>query len=105
MRKAHVGILTAVAMVFTAGVAFAAAEYDVTATKGEITIATKGEWHVNKEYPWKATQGDKKFDKSKFSLDEKSAKVTGLPSGTVHIKGAVCSGPQCLPFEKDVTVP
>ncbi len=105
MRKAHVGFLTAVAMVLTAGVALAAAEYDVTTAKGEITIATKGDWHVNKEYPWKAVQGDKKFDKSTFTLSEKSAKVTGLPSGAVHLKGAVCSGPQCMPFETDVTVP
>jgi hypothetical protein len=86
-------------------VALAAGEYEVKAGKGEITVTAKGEWHVNKDYPWKATAGSSTFDKSKFALDEKSAKVTGLPAGKVHVKGAVCQGTsQCMPFETDVDV-
>ncbi|HVY46645.1 MAG TPA: hypothetical protein VHB21_12240 [Minicystis sp.] len=80
-------------------------EYDVAAHGGTITVTTKGPWHINKDYPWKVVQqGDTKLDKSKFSLDEKSAKVTGAPKGKVTVKGAVCSGDSCKTFAKDVTV-
>jgi hypothetical protein len=101
-----VGILASVCAVLAIStVALAAGEYDVKAGKGEITISAKGDWHVNKDYPWKATAGSTTFDKSKFSLDEKSAKVSGLPAGKVHLKGAVCHGTdQCMPFETDVEV-
>ena len=40
---------------------------------------------------------------SKFALDEKSASVAA-PKGVAKLKGAVCSGATCKPFEKDVTV-
>jgi hypothetical protein len=79
-------------------------QFDVTAGKGEITLTTKGHWHVNKDYPWKVVVGDKTIDKSKFSLTETSAKITGVPQGTAKLKGAVCDGPQCMPFAKDITV-
>ena len=104
MKK--LGILASVcAVLAVTTAALAAGEYEVKAGKGEVTVVPKGEWHVNKDYPWKATAGSATFDKSKFSLDEKSAKVTGLPAGKVHVKGAVCQGAsQCMPFETDVEV-
>lgn len=84
--------------------AFAEEQFDVTASKGEITVTTKGHWHVNKDYPWRVVMGDKTIDKSKFSLTETSAKVSGVPQGTAKLKGAVCDGPQCMPFAKEITV-
>jgi hypothetical protein len=104
MKK--VGILASLCAVLAIStITLAAGEYDVKGGKGEVTITAKGEWHVNKDFPWKATAGSATFDKSKFSLEEKSAKVTGLPAGKVHVKGAVCQGTsQCMPFETDVEV-
>ncbi len=87
-----------------AGRALADEEFELNAGSGEITLVVKGHWHVNPDYPWKATVADKVFDKSKFTFTETSAKVVGLPNGTVHLKGAVCSGDQCKPFVKDVVV-
>ena len=79
-------------------------EFDVSVSGGNVTITTKGAWHINKEYPWRVTVGDAKLDKSKFALAEKSATVAGVPKGTAQLKGAVCSGPTCKSFEKVVTV-
>jgi hypothetical protein len=79
-------------------------EFDVSVAGGKVTVTTKGPWHINKEYPWKVTAGDSKLDKSKFALDEKSASIAGVPKGPAHLKGAVCSGATCKPFEKDVTI-
>lgn len=101
-KKTLIGSIAAVLMLST--VAFAAGEFDVTGAKGEVAVVTKGEWHVNKDYPWKATMGDKSFDKSKFTFTEKTAKVSGVPAGVVHVKGAVCAKDTCMPFTKDVTV-
>jgi hypothetical protein len=84
--------------------AHAEEEFDVSVAGGKVTVTTKGPWHINKEYPWKVVAGDAKLDKSKFALDEKSASVAGVPKGTAKLKGAVCSGATCKPFEKDVTV-
>jgi hypothetical protein len=84
--------------------AHAEEQFDVSIAGGKVTVTTKGPWHINKEYPWKLVAGDAKMDKSKFALEEKSASVTGVPKGQAKLKGAVCSGPTCLPFEKDVTV-
>jgi hypothetical protein len=106
MKKAFVGTL-AVAVLALTGLAFAEdPQYEVKGSKGAIEVVTKGDWHVNKDFPWKVTQGDKVVaDKSKVSFAEKSAKVSGLPAGLVHVKGAVCLGTsQCVPFEKDVKV-
>jgi hypothetical protein len=84
-------------------VALADEEFDLSVGGGKVTVTTKGQWHINKEYPWKITIGDQKLDKSKFSLDEKSASVTA-PKGIAKLKGAVCSGATCKTFEKDVTI-
>ena len=61
-------------------------------------------WHINKDFPWKLVVGDTKLDKSKFTFEETTAKLTGAPKGAGKLKGAVCSKDQCHPFEKDVTV-
>jgi hypothetical protein len=45
-----------------------------------------------------------KLDKSKFTLDEKTASVSGAPKGTGVLKGAVCSKDTCLKVEKEVTI-
>ncbi len=106
MKKAFVGTL-AVAVLALTGLAFAEdPQFDVKGGKGSIEVATKGNWHVNQEFPWKVTADGKTVaDKSKVSFAEKSAKITGLPAGTLHLKGAVCLGKeQCVPFEKDVKV-
>ena len=79
-------------------------QFDVAAGKGELTVQAKGHWHVNKDYPWKVTAGDKTFDKAKFSFTETSAKLSGVPSGKATLKGAVCDGPQCMPFTKEVQI-
>jgi hypothetical protein len=79
-------------------------QFDLVAGKGEITVVAKGHWHVNKDYPWRVVIGDKTLDKSHFALTETSAKITGVPAGTVKLKGAVCEGAQCMPFVKDVAV-
>lgn len=97
----------AIATVMTgAGVrpALAEEQFDVVVGKGEITVVAKGHWHVNKDYPWRVMVGDKMIDKSKFALAETTAKVTGVPPGTVRLKGAVCEGNQCMPFTKEVAV-
>jgi hypothetical protein len=98
-------VLAAAFAVFGICVASADEQFDIMAGKGEITVTTKGHWHVNKEYPWRVVVGDKTIDKSKFSLTETSAKITGVPPGIAKLKGAVCDGPSCMPFSKDVAVP
>ena len=81
-------------------------EFDVQVSKGQVTLVTKGDWHINREYPWKLTVGDTKLDKTKFNFTEKTAtlSLSGAPKGPAKLKGAVCSGDQCRNFEKDVTI-
>lgn len=79
-------------------------QFDLTVAKGEIDLVTKGSWHVNKDYPWKVDAGGTTFDKSKFLFTETSAKLSGVPHGTAKLKGAVCNGPQCMPFSKEIVV-
>jgi hypothetical protein len=105
LRKSAVVVLSAITTVLVAGLAAADEQFDIKAEQGEITIVTKGHWHVNKDYSWKVTIGDKVLDKTKFSLTDASAKVSGVPHGTGKVKGAVCNGDQCLPFTREVTVP
>jgi hypothetical protein len=107
MKKAFVGTL-AVALLALTGLSIAGEEpqYEVKGGKGTIEVSTKGKWHVNKEFPWNVkSDGKVVADKSKVSFAEQSAKISGLPAGTLHLKGAVCLGTeQCVPFEKDVKV-
>jgi hypothetical protein len=79
-------------------------EFDVSVSNGQITVTAHNGWHINKEYPWKLVVGDAKLDKTKFSLAETTATVTGAPKGSGTLKGAVCSADQCHTFQKDVTI-
>jgi len=97
-------IVALAAAALTAQLAAAEEEFDLTVTNGEIALVTKGHWHVNKDYPWKVDAGGTTFDKSKFLFTETSAKLSGVPHGTAKLKGAVCNGPQCMPFSKEISV-
>jgi hypothetical protein len=77
---------------------------DVSTSKGQVTVTVKGDFHINKEFPWKLTVNDQKLDKSKFNLAEKTATVSA-PSGAGKLKGAYCKKDECHPFEMDVTIP
>ena len=108
MKKAFVGTL-AVAVLALTGLSFASEEpqYEVKGGKGFIEVSTKGHWHVNREFPWNVkADGKVVADKTKVNfVSDQTAKFTGLPSGTLHIKGAVCLGKEsCVPFDKDVKV-
>ncbi len=80
-------------------------EFDISVSKGQVTVTAKGDWHINKDFPWKLVMGDTKLDKSKFNLSEKTASVSNAPKGTGKLKGAVCSKDACHTLEKDVTIP
>jgi hypothetical protein len=106
----HTLVLTIAAIVATAApvitlssLAHADNEFEVSVAKGSVTVTTHPGWHINKDYPWKLTIGDTKLDKSKFSLEETSAKVDA-PKGAGKLKGAVCSKEQCYTFEKEVSI-
>ncbi len=100
-----ISVLGIAAAMTLSAVALADDPFDLKISPGKVEIDTKSGWHINKDYPWKLTAGDLKLDKSKFTLTETSAVVSGAPKGTAKLKGAVCSGEKCQPFEKDVTVP
>ncbi len=95
--------LAAGTLTFTA-VADADDSYAVAVTGANVVVTAKAPWHINKDYPWKVVAGDTKIDKTKFSFDEHTASVSGLPKGTAKLKGAVCSGDKCQNFETSVTV-
>jgi hypothetical protein len=103
MRKA-LGSLLAVAVVVLASQARAEDEFDVSVSSGTIEVKAKGAWHVNKEGPWKVKAGSTTLDKSKFTLSETSAKVTGVPAGQATVSIYVCNGPSCKNATKTVTV-
>jgi hypothetical protein len=84
--------------------AFADDEFDVSVSKGEVTVTAHSGWHINKEYPWKLVVGDTKLDKAKFSFAETKATVVGAPHGSGTLKGAVCSADQCHTFQKEITI-
>jgi hypothetical protein len=71
------------------------AEFTATGGPGKIEVTGKGGWHINKEAPWSATVGNKKFAKSDWSLTDGLAKVTGVPAGDATVKVYVCNGDQC----------
>ena len=79
-------------------------QFDLAVDSGHITLTTHSGWHINKDYPWKVVAGDTKLDKTKFALNETTASIQGVPKGEVKLKGAVCSGDQCVPFERKITV-
>jgi hypothetical protein len=78
--------------------------FDVSTPPGQVVLTVKGDFHINKDFPWKLVVGDVKLDKTKFTLEEKTATVSGAPKGTGVLKGAVCSKDTCLKVEKEVTI-
>ena len=96
--------MVAIATLAPTRTAQAEEEFDVSVAGGKVSVTTKGNWHINKDYPWKIVAGATNLDKSKFAFDDHSASVGGVPKGAVKLKGAVCSGATCKPFEKQVTI-
>jgi len=83
--------------------------FDVTASKGQVTVTPHSGWHINVDYHWKLKQGETKVkDKGDFTLAKGSATVAGVAAGSYTVKGAVCSEDVnhqvCAPFEAAVTV-
>ena len=105
MKKLFAGLAMLTVATTLALTALADDTFDVNVSPGKVVLTTHGGWHINKDYPWKLVAGDTKLDKSKFALTETSATLAGAPKGQAKLKGAVCSGDQCKPFEKDVTIP
>ena len=103
-KRSTLAVLVAAAALLVAPLARAEEPFEVKAGQGEVTIVTHGHWHVNKDYSWKVTIGDKVLDKTKFSLTDASAKVSGVPHGTGKVKGDVCNGDQCKNAEVTVKV-
>lgn len=96
------GVACAITGLVVAVGAGAASEYSVASSGGKVTVTATAPWHINEDFPWKAKCGGTTLDKSKFTLSKTSASVSG-GSGTCELKGAVCSGPQCMPFTTNVT--
>ena len=105
MRTRLLVFLAAVAAgIAVASGARAEEHFEIATPPGQVVLTVKGEFHINKDFPWKLVIGDVKLDKSKFTLEEKTATVTGAPKGTGLLKGAVCSKDTCLKVEKEVTI-
>jgi hypothetical protein len=79
--------------------------FDLKVAKGEVTVTARGEWHINKEFPWKLVVGDVKLDRSKFELGETTARVHDAPSGKAMLRGAICSKDVCRTLERDLVLP
>ena len=101
------GLFAVLAIATLASPAMADDNFDVQTSKGEIKIVPHAGWHINTDYSWAVKKGDDKVKtKDDFKLDKATAVVTGVPSGTFTLRGAVCSESACAPFKKDnVTVP
>jgi hypothetical protein len=80
-------------------------DIDVSVSKGQVTLTVKGDWHVNAEYPWNLVVQGTKLDKSKFTLGEKTATVSGAPQGSGTLRGGICASGKCRSFSKEVVVP
>ncbi len=106
MRPAF--LATAVAVLAAAGTLVSTAQagqnYDVHTAKGQVTVTTHAGWHINNQFPWKLTVGGTKLDKSHFKLSHTTATVSGAPSGSGTLRGAICSKNQCMPFKTGVTI-
>jgi hypothetical protein len=99
------GLAALAALTLSAPKARAEEEFEVRVFKGRIVVEAKGEWHINREYPWKVTVGDAKLDRTRFTLTEKEATVRDVPSGPGKLKGAVCSHDSCHTLERELTIP
>jgi hypothetical protein len=83
------------------------AGFDAAASAGTITVTAHSGFHINKDYPWKVSVGDKKVAKDSFKFNGPKATVSGLPKGHAVLSGAVCKGAEgssteCLPFSKEL---
>jgi len=79
--------------------------FDLKIAKGEVTVIARGEWHINKEFPWKLVVGDVKLDRSHFELGETTARVHDAPTGKAKLRGAICSKDVCRTLEREIDVP
>jgi hypothetical protein len=79
--------------------------FDLKIAKGEVTVTARGEWHINKDFPWKLVVGDVKLDKSRFELGETTARVHDAPAGKAKLRGAICSKDVCRTLEREIDVP
>jgi hypothetical protein len=79
--------------------------FDLKIAKGEVLVTARGEWHINKEFPWKLVVGDVKLDRSKFELGETTARIHDAPSGSAKLRGAICSKDVCRTLERDLVLP
>ena len=79
-------------------------DFDVAISSGQVTVTTHAGWHISKDYPWRLVAGDTKLDRSKFTLAETTATVSGAPLGPATLKGAICSGDRCHNFKKELTI-
>jgi hypothetical protein len=99
-------VATAAALVALSMASDARADAEFTASggAGKITVTGNGHWHINKDAPWKATVGGTTLDKSKWTLSDASATVSGVPAGDAKVKVYVCNGDQCKNAEVTVHV-
>ncbi len=104
MRPVLLATLAILATVTVGSPAKAENEFEVIVEKGIIVVTAHEGWHINKEFPWKLIIGETKLDRSKFALEEHTAKLSGAPKGEGKLKGAVCSKDQCHTFEKEVSI-
>jgi|SRR5580698_7721823 hypothetical protein len=79
-------------------------DFDIATSSGQVTVTTHAGWHISKDYPWRLVAGDTKLDRSKFTLAETTATVSGAPLGPATLKGAICSGDRCHNFKKELTI-
>jgi hypothetical protein len=79
--------------------------FDVSVTTGgTVTVTAHAGYHINKDYPWKIVSGATTIPATSFTLADTTAKVTGVPSGSATLSGAVCSDSDCAPFRTSITV-
>ena len=100
-----VAMAAALVALSTATDARADAEFTATGGKGSVEVKGNGHWHINKEGPWKVAAGGKTVvAKDKFSLDDHTAKATGVAAGDVTVSVYVCNGGSCVNKQVTVTV-
>lgn len=99
------GISALLAMVSLGTPARADGNYDVAASKGQVTVTPHSGWHINLDYSWALKKGnDKVKAKGDFNLSKTAASVSGVAPGSYTLRGAVCSDSNCAPFTTEVTV-
>jgi hypothetical protein len=104
------------ALFFAAGANADPQPYSVSTSGGSVVVSVTSGYHINKDFPWKITEGTAAggkslADKTKFKIDEGKATLDNAPKGTNTLKGAYCSVDSsgkpgaCTPFTTTVTVP